>query len=151
MNHFRALKRLDKELMDITKDPPPMCSAGPVDDDMFTWRGAVMGQDDSPYEGGVFSLSIHFPCNYPFKPPRIYFTTRIYHPNINKRGNICLDVLKSQWSPALTISKVLLSISSILCDPNPHDALVPSIAKMYLKDRSTYNSIARAWTRKYAM
>ncbi|KAM5290451.1 ubiquitin-conjugating enzyme E2 D3-like [Glossophaga mutica] len=137
--------------MDITKDPPPMCSAGPVDDDMFIWKGVIMGSDDSPYEGGVFSLNIHFPCEYPFHPPWVYFTTRIYHPNIDRRGNICLDILKTQWSPALTTSKVLLSISSILCDPNPDDALVPSIARMYLKDRDTYNAMARAWTRKYAM
>ncbi|XP_036917764.1 ubiquitin-conjugating enzyme E2 D3-like [Sturnira hondurensis] len=128
-----------------------MCSAGPVDDDMFTWIGAVMGHDGSPYEGGIFSLSIHFPCNYPFKPPQIYFITPIYHPNINKRGKICLDILKSQWSPALTISKVLLYISSILYDPNPNDAVVPSIGRMYLKDRDAYNSTARDWTRKYAM
>ena len=137
--------------MDITNDPPPMCSVGLLDDDMFTWRGAFMGAEDSPFEGGVFSFNMHFPCEYPFKPPWFYFITRVFHPNIDRRGNICLDVLQSQWSPALTISKVLLSISSMLCHPNPHDALVPSIAKMYLKDRSTYNSIARAWTRKYAM
>ncbi|XP_045703437.1 ubiquitin-conjugating enzyme E2-17 kDa-like [Phyllostomus hastatus] len=128
-----------------------MCSAGPVDDDMFTWRGAIMGPPNSPYEGGVFSLNIQFPYDYPFQPPWIYFTTRIYHPNIDRRGNICLDILKSQWSPALTISKLLLSICSMLCDPNPDDALVPSIARMYLRDRDTYNAMARAWTKKYAM
>ncbi|KAM5290665.1 ubiquitin-conjugating enzyme E2-17 kDa-like [Glossophaga mutica] len=118
---------------------------------MFKWKGAIMGPADSPYEGGVFCLNIQFPGNYPFRPPQIYFTTPIYHPNINRRGYICLDILKSQWSPALTISKLLLSISSMLCDPNPDDALVPSIARMYLTDRDNYNTMARAWTRKYAM
>ncbi|XP_054422567.1 ubiquitin-conjugating enzyme E2-17 kDa-like [Pteronotus mesoamericanus] len=151
MNQFRALKRLHKELMDINKDPPPLCSAGPVGEDIFKWKGAIMGPEDSPYEGGVFSLNIHFSCDYPFRPPRIYFTTRIYHPNISRRGSICLDILGSQWTPAVTISKVLISISSILSDPNPDDPLVPSIARMYLKDRDTYNTMARAWTRKYAM
>lgn len=63
---------------------------------------------DSPFQGGVFFLSIHFPTDYPFKPPKVNFTTRIYHPNINSNGSICLDILRDQWSPALTISKGLL-------------------------------------------
>ncbi|CAM9795732.1 unnamed protein product [Pylaiella littoralis] len=89
-----------------------------------------MGPDDSPYAGGVFFLNIHFPADYPFKPPKVNFTTRIYHCNINSNGGICLDILKDQWSPALTISKVLLSICSLLTDPNPDDPLVPEIAQV---------------------
>uniref|UniRef100_A0A8C8J4U2 E2 ubiquitin-conjugating enzyme n=1 Tax=Oncorhynchus tshawytscha TaxID=74940 RepID=A0A8C8J4U2_ONCTS len=108
-------------------------------------------QNDSPYQGGVFFLTIHFPTDYPFKPPKVAFTTRIYHPNINSNGSICLDILRSQWSPALTISKVLLSICSLLCDPNPDDPLVPEIARIYKTDREKYNRIAREWTQKYAM
>lgn len=65
----------------------------------------MASQSDSPYSGGVFFLAIHFPTDYPFKPPKVNFTTRIYHPNINSNGSICLDILRDQWSPALTISK----------------------------------------------
>lgn len=71
-------------------------------------QATIMGPPDSPYQGGVFFLTIHFPTDYPFKPPKVAFTTRIYHPNINSNGSICLDILRSQWSPALTISKVRL-------------------------------------------
>ncbi|KAK8786831.1 ubiquitin-conjugating enzyme E2-17 kDa-like [Ornithodoros turicata] len=146
-----ALKRIKKELEDLKRDPPAQCSAGPVNDDLFHWQATIMGPPDSPYQGGVFFLTIHFPTDYPFKPPKVAFTTRIYHPNINSNGSICLDILRSQWSPALTISKVLLSICSLLCDPNPDDPLVPEIARFYKTDREKYNELAREWTRKYAM
>uniref|UniRef100_A0A8D2MFQ1 E2 ubiquitin-conjugating enzyme n=1 Tax=Zonotrichia albicollis TaxID=44394 RepID=A0A8D2MFQ1_ZONAL len=148
--HTMALKRINKELSDLARDPPAQCSAGPVGDDMFHWQATIMGPNDSPYQGGVFFLTIHFPTDYPFKPPKVAFTTRIYHPNINSNGSICLDILRSQWSPALTISKVLLSICSLLCDPNPDDPLVPEIARIYKTDRDKYNRISREWTQKLA-
>ena len=106
-----ALKRIQKELVDFNKDPPASISAGPVNDDLFHWQATIMGPPDSPYQGGVFFLNVHFPTDYPCKPPKCTFTTKIYHPNINGNGSICLDILKDQWSPALTISKVLLFLS----------------------------------------
>merc|ERR1712227_788744 len=146
-----AQKRINKELVDLGRDPPAQCSAGPVADDLFHWQATIMGPSESPYQGGVYFLTIHFPTDYPFKPPKIAFTTRIYHPNINSNGSICLDILKSQWSPALTISKVLLSICSLLCDPNPDDPLVPEIARIFKTDKEKYVELGREWTRKYAM
>ena len=147
-----ALKRIQKELIDLGKDPPANCSAGPIDEkDQYHWQATIMGPEDSPFSGGVYFLNIHFPTDYPFKPAKLNFTTRIYHPNINSNGSICLDILKEQWSPALTISKVLLSISSLLTDANPDDPLVPEIAQIYKADREKYNTTAKEWTRKYAM
>eukprot|EP01011_Urceolus_sp_BLP5_P005214 TRINITY_DN512_c0_g1_i1.p1 TRINITY_DN512_c0_g1~~TRINITY_DN512_c0_g1_i1.p1 ORF type:complete len:149 (+),score=25.73 TRINITY_DN512_c0_g1_i1:67-513(+) len=146
-----ALKRINKEFKDLGKDPPANTSAGPVNQtDMFNWKATIMGPEGSPYSGGLFFLNIHFPTDYPFKPPKVQFTTKIYHPNINSNGGICLDILKDQWSPALTISKVLLSICSLLTDPNPDDPLVPEIAQTYKKDRKKFNETAAQWTRKYA-
>ncbi|KAL5986053.1 hypothetical protein ACLOJK_028043 [Asimina triloba] len=146
-----ASKRIIKELKDLQRDPPTSCSAGPVADDMFHWQATIIGPNDSPYYGGVFLVNIHFPPDYPFKPPKVAFRTKVFHPNINSNGNICLDILKEQWSPALTISKVLLSICSLLTDPNPDDPLVPEIAHMCKTDRYKYESTARSWTQKYAM
>ncbi|CAL9097841.1 unnamed protein product, partial [Musa textilis] len=148
---FMASKRILKELKDLQKDPPTSCSAGPVAEDMFHWQATIMGPPDSPYAGGVFLVTIHFPPDYPFKPPKVSFRTKVFHPNINSNGSICLDILKEQWSPALTISKVLLSICSLLTDPNPDDPLVPEIAHMYKTDRNKYEATARSWTQKHSM
>ncbi|CAE8710889.1 unnamed protein product [Polarella glacialis] len=145
-----ALKRIQKELQDMGIDPPANCSAGPVGDDLFNWSATIMGPSDSPFQGGVFFLSIVFPSDYPFKPPKVHFTTKIYHCNVNANGAICLDILKDQWSPALTISKVLLSISSLLTDANPNDPLVPEIAQVFLRDRAKHDATAREWVQKYA-
>merc|ERR1719230_1721651 len=145
-----AFRRIEKELRDISSNPCSECSAGPVGDDMFHWQGRIMGPAGSPYEGGVFSLDIHFPPDYPFKSPKIQFKTKIYHCNVNGNGQICLDILKEHWSPALTIPKVLLSISSLLTDCNPNDPLVPEIADVYLKDRAKHDKTAREWVSKHA-
>jgi ubiquitin-conjugating enzyme E2 D/E len=146
-----ALRRLQRECAEIRADPPANCTAGPVsEEDLFRWEAMIFGPEDSPYHGGVFHLTINFPSEYPFKPPIITFRTKIFHPNINAAGGICLDILKSQWSPALGISKVLLSILSLLTDANPADPLVPEIAHLYKTDRAAYEERAREWTRMYA-
>eukprot|EP01112_Ceratiomyxa_fruticulosa_P006896 TRINITY_DN1781_c1_g1_i1.p1 TRINITY_DN1781_c1_g1~~TRINITY_DN1781_c1_g1_i1.p1 ORF type:complete len:153 (-),score=32.36 TRINITY_DN1781_c1_g1_i1:132-590(-) len=147
-----AIRRIQKELADINLDPPANCSAGPAGEtnDIFHWVATIMGPSGSPYHEGVFFLDINFPNDYPFKPPKVTFKTRIYHCNINSNGAICLDILKDNWSPALTISKVLLSICSLLTDPNPRDPLVASIAKEYINNRGEHDKKAAEWTKRYA-
>ncbi|RIB29720.1 ubiquitin-conjugating enzyme E2 [Gigaspora rosea] len=134
----------------MVRDQPSFCSAGPVGEDLFHWQASIFGPTKSSYQDGVFFLDIHFPTNYPFQPPKVYFTTKVYHPNINSNGSICIDVLASGWSPALSISKVLLCIWFLLTDPNPHVPLVPEIAHVYKTDRARYEATVREWTRKYA-
>ncbi|XP_029324845.1 ubiquitin-conjugating enzyme E2 E2 isoform X2 [Mus caroli] len=173
-----SAKRIQKELAEITLDPPPNCrvvmqdyhwkhfvknqvirhsvpksllwSAGPKGDNIYEWRSTILGPPGSVYEGGVFFLDITFSPDYPFKPPKVTFRTRIYHCNINSQGVICLDILKDNWSPALTISKVLLSICSLLTDCNPADPLVGSIATQYMTNRAEHDRMARQWTKRYA-
>ena len=96
-------KRIRKELELIKNDPPSNCSAGPDDDNIYCWTATIIGPTETVYEGGIFFLTIEFPENYPYKPPKVRFITKIYHPNINSSGGICLDILKENWSPALTV------------------------------------------------
>lgn len=144
------LQRLNKELSIMVKDPVENCSAGPVDNDMKKWQATIFGPKDTPYEGGIFNLNIEFTEEYPYKPPIIYFTTPIYHCNVNSRGGICLDILKNNWSPALTVNKLLMSICSLLAEPNPDDPLVPYIAKLFKTNKKQHDINAREHTLQYA-
>ena len=134
-----TLKRIQKELLDLNKNPIDNIGAGPIaEEDLFHWQATMIGPDGSPYEGGVFFLNIQFPTEYPFRPPKINFTTRIYHPNINQNGTICLSILKDQWSPALTISKALALIYRRFTEFDIEDYLVPEAANLYKTDRAKY-------------
>jgi len=149
---LKAVKRIKKEIEEIKKEPPANCSAGPINEDnLFEWQASIVGPSNSPYAGGLFRLSVSFSDKYPFKPPKIKFVTKIFHPNINSNGSICLDILNNNWSPALTIIKVLLSISSLLTDPNPDDPLDKFAANLYLNNREEYNKQARLKTIQQAI
>jgi len=144
-------KRLLKELKELEVSPPCNCSAGPINtDNLYFWQATIIGPAGSPYENGVFNLKITFPVDYPFTAPKVHFVTKIFHCNINASGGICLDILKDQWSPALTIGKVLLSICSLLDDANPKDPLMPDIAELFRNNRVVHDATAREWTQRYA-
>lgn len=147
-----AYKRIQKEIREMSNDPPANCSAGPKDEkDVYDWEAIILGPEDTPYHGGTFRLSIKFPTDYPFKPPRISFITPIFHPNVTESGGICLDILKDKWSPALNISKVLLSLVSLLGDPNPDDPMRGDVADLYKRDYETYKKKVREHMQKHAM
>ena len=144
-------KRLKNEIKDLETSPILNCSAGPINDNNLTiWQATIFGPEDTPYHGGIFNLEIKFTTEYPFKPPSIYFTTPIYHCNINKNGGICIDILKNGWSPALNIGKLLLSICSLLAEPNPEDPLVPEIAELLKNNKEIHDINAHQYTLKYA-
>ena len=146
------MKRIKKELEDFNKDPPEGCSAGPIDDnDMFNWQATFPGPENSPYEGGNFTLKMQFPKDFPFKPPKVEFETKVYHPNVKSAtGAICLGILKDDWSPQITVPKILMSISTLLTDPNVEHPLEEEIAKQYTQNRELYDKTAKEWTEKYA-
>ena len=146
-----AIRRIKRELKDLNENPPIACRADTIDEDFYHWTAYLTGPSETPYENGIFHIDIRFPLDYPFSPPKIVFTTKIYHPNINTNGNICLDILKDNWSPVLTVSKIILSLSSLLSDPNPDDPLVTSIAQLYRDDYNEWFKRAKEHTKKWAL
>eukprot|EP01084_Bolivina_argentea_P277485 473734_1 len=147
-----ALRRITKELNDLWYgDPAAYISVSLVDEDnLFHWRAQVWApDDDTPYANGTFYISIKFPQDYPFKPPKCKFETKIFHMQVNDKGGIKLNVLYDKWSPALNASKILLSIRSMLTDPDINNPLVKNIAELYKNDRILHDSIAREWTMKF--
>ncbi|EMS46318.1 Ubiquitin-conjugating enzyme E2 36 [Triticum urartu] len=122
-------RRIIKETQRLLSEPAPGISASPSEENMRYFNVMILGPTQSPYEGGVFKLELFLPEEYPMAPPKVRFLTKIYHPNIDKLGRICLDILKDKWSPALQIRTVLLSIQALLSAPNPDDPLADNVAK----------------------
>ena len=150
-------RRLQKELESFDRTPDPYSIVRCKDvANLYSWTGSVMGPVSSPYYGGVFHLDIQIPQEYPFKPPEIYFRTRIYHPNIGwNNGFLCLEPLGRSWSPAITIRKALEMARIIMEDPDPDNTLLEydqiEIARLCKQDRDRFNEIARYWTEYYAI
>jgi len=142
--------RLQKEIAEFSRGTIEGCNVEVVDNNLFLWIATIPGPPETPYEGGHFKLQLVFPKTYPFQAPYISFITRIYHCNIAMSGHICLDILKDQWSPALSVSKLLISIMSLMADPNPNDPLEPTIAALYKRNRSLHDENARECTQKFA-
>ncbi|RCI08600.1 hypothetical protein L249_4732 [Ophiocordyceps polyrhachis-furcata BCC 54312] len=167
-------KRIVKETERLMAEPVPGISAVPHDDNLRYFDVQIHGPSQSPYEGstlrGIFKLELFLPDDYPMTPPKIRFLTKIFHPNVDKLGRICLDVLKSKalppafrfymltslsypsdnWSPALQIRTILLSIQALLGAPNPDDPLAADVAKSWKQDEQAAILVARDWTLKYA-
>ena len=146
-------KRLTIHFNEIRKNPVPLCHAEPKDaaENMTQWVGYIDGPEETPYAHGRFHLTIEFPIDFPFKPPQVRFNTPVFHPNIDTNGEICLDILHSQWSPALSVRGLLISLCSLLTDPNPEHGLNKEALKLYRTNREKYNETAKEWTENYAM
>ena len=143
-------RRIVKETQRLVLEPVEGISAAPTEENMRYFNVIILGPTSSPYEGGVFKLELFLPEDYPMAAPKVRFLTRIYHPNVDKLGRICLDILKDKWSPALQIRTVLLSIQALMSAPNPDDPLDENVAKNWKTDEAGAMQTAREWTRMYA-
>jgi ubiquitin-conjugating enzyme E2 D/E len=154
----QAKKRIQKELEKFNIEESEGFTAGPIDDsDLFKWQATVAGPEDSPYEGGIFELSIEFPQDFPYKPPRLCILTKIFHPNLNYySGTICccaLDFLKNSWNPCISVLEMLIAFQNLLINPNIEKVCGLGnyeAANLYKEDKNAYEIKAKEWTEKYA-
>ena len=143
--------RIKKEYQDIIKEKNSNVQVKLVSNDYRHWKGRIKGPIDTCYQGGIFDVDIIIPDDYPFKPPKMKFDTKIWHPNISSvTGAICLDILKNEWTPALTIRTALISLQALMCEPVPNDPQDAVVAKQYLSDIKLFNETAKHWVEEYA-
>eukprot|EP00598_Pedospumella_elongata_P002229 CAMPEP_0184969890 /NCGR_PEP_ID=MMETSP1098-20130426/2510_1 /TAXON_ID=89044 /ORGANISM="Spumella elongata, Strain CCAP 955/1" /LENGTH=194 /DNA_ID=CAMNT_0027491723 /DNA_START=98 /DNA_END=682 /DNA_ORIENTATION=+ len=143
--------RIKKEIEDLRNDKASGMSVvvDPYNPKHLT--GTLKGPDDTPYAGGVFEVDIIIPDDYPFSPPKMKFVTKVWHPNVSSvTGAICLDILKDQWSPALTMKTAMLSLQALMCSPEPNDPQDAVVATMYKERQAEFVSTAKYWTESYA-
>ena len=143
--------RAMKEFQDLQKSKDGSVQVKLVDNNFRHWKGRIKGPIDTCYAGGIFDVDIVIPDDYPFKPPKIKFDTKIWHPNISSvTGAICLDMLKNEWTPALTIRTALISLQALMCEPVPNDPQDAVVAKQYMSDIKLFNETAKHWVEEYA-
>lgn len=146
-----ASKRLAKELEKIRGQKEPGIEIKVCKNNERYILMQLIGPNDTPYEGGTFYIEFFFPDEYPGCPPKARFLTKIYHPNIDKVGRICLDILKDQWSAALQIVKIGLSLMVLLSTPNLNDPLETKVAGHFRANAKDAENTAKEWTKVYAM
>ncbi|PBP23601.1 ubiquitin-conjugating enzyme [Diplocarpon rosae] len=145
----------DQELADVTANPPAGIKVSLVDEgNVHNWNIVMDGPEGSPYAGGKFTLLLALPLEYPFKPPKLSFKTRIYHPNVtfDEHGSMCIGILKADtWKPSSKILAVLAATQQLLVEPVPDDAVEQEAARMFREDRRAYDNEVREMVKKYAL
>lgn len=150
------------EYKQLTLNPPEGIIAGPKDEEnFFEWEALILGPEETAYEGGVFRTTLTFPKDYPMSPPKMKFTSEIFHPNIYVDGRVCISILHApgedpmgyessseRWSPVQSIEKILLSVMSMLAEPNPESGANVDASKMWREDREGYKRKAQQLVRK---
>nr|DAC74103.1 TPA_exp: ubiquitin-conjugating enzyme E2 N [Thraustochytrium sp. LLF1b] len=143
-------RRIVVETKRLQSEPVAGIQCMPFPGNPRHFQVVLMGPEETPYAGGVFHLELFLPADYPMAPPKVRFMTKMFHPNIDKLGRICLDILKDKWSPALQVRTVLLSISALLSAPEPDDPLDHEIAEMWKNDKEGAEQMAAEYTQEYA-
>ncbi|TKC41374.1 hypothetical protein EI555_013713 [Monodon monoceros] len=155
-----ALKRLMAEYKQLTLNPPEGIVAGPMNEEnFFEWEALIMGPEDTCFEFGVFPAILSFPLDYPLSPPKMRFTCEMFHPNIYPDGRVCISILHApgddpmgyessaeRWSPVQSVEKILLSVVSMLAEPNDESGANVDASKMWRDDREQFYKIAKQIT-----
>jgi len=145
-----ATRRLTKELADIRNGNEKSFRDINVDEsNILVWNGLIV-PELVPYNKSAFRIEITFPAEYPFKPPKITFKTKIYHPNIDEKGQVCLPIISAEnWKPATKTDQVIQSLVSLIQEPEPEHPLRADLAEEFSKDRKKFNKNAEEFSKKF--
>lgn len=133
-----AKRRLMKDLAALSKHSDDTVFAQPLEDDMLTWIAVLIGPEGTPFARGTFSLVLVFDESYPSRPPEVSFISELFHPNVYANGDLCLDILRSRWTPSYDVLGILLSIQSLLGDPNTSSPANIEAARLFEEDTAEY-------------
>ncbi|KAH8302820.1 hypothetical protein KR044_010931, partial [Drosophila immigrans] len=145
-------KRMQNELklMMALKDLKQLQLLEPEKDNIFKWNALLM-PNTPPFDKGAFKLEVDFPKEYPFRPPRLHINTKIYHPNVNDRGQVCLPILETEhWIPTSRMDTVFNVLCATINDPQPENPYAIDIASQFTNDRKKFYSTAEAWVARYS-
>jgi len=119
--------------------------------DLFKWQCGIPGKEGTDWEGGVYTMTMHFPEDYPNKPPKCVFQPVLFHPNVYPSGTVCLSILNAEkdWRPGITVKQILLGVQELLNDPNNGDPAQEEPFRLYRDDRAAYNSRVRSQATKF--
>jgi len=146
-----ATRRLTKELGDIraSADLKHFRDIQVDESNILLWNGLIV-PDQAPYNKAAFKIEINFPAEYPFKPPKVTFKTKIYHPNIDEKGQVCLPIISAEnWKPATKTDQVIQSLVALIQEPEPEHPLRADLAEEFSKDRKKFNKNAEDFSKKF--
>ncbi|KAK1294283.1 Ubiquitin-conjugating enzyme E2 22 [Acorus calamus] len=146
-----VIKQLAKELKNLDETPPEGIKVVVNDDDFSTIFADIEGPGGTPYENGIFRMKLLLSHDFPHSPPKGYFLTKIFHPNIATNGEICVNTLKKDWNPSLGLRHVLLVVRCLLIEPFPESALNEQAGKLLLENYEEYAKHARLYTGIHAL
>ena len=131
-----AQLRLQKDLSELQL--PKTCQTEfPDKDDLLNFKLAIE-PDEGFYKGGRFTFNFKVGPNYPHEPPKVKCETMVYHPNIDLEGNVCLNILREDWKPVLTINAIVYGIQYLFLEPNPDDPLNKDAAEVLRQNRRLF-------------
>lgn len=143
------IKRVSREYQLVVRQPVENVTISVDEDDIMTWNGYITGPPNTPFAGGNFDFTLTFPNDYPFKAPKFLLKTRIFHPNVDNSGKMCLSTI-NDWAPNKTAKDILAEVVTLMVAPNPDNPVEASTAELFKSNYNSFYNKALEWTSRYA-